>query len=412
MHYNFYFDETFHDRKITINSSGVINTFTEDKNDSYIGVFWGIKNDKRSSVIKKVNNLEKNYIERYGLTGEFKSTTIHKKNFKLGIYSFNRDAYDFYLDFFGMLENISPIIHVNVVSKIEFLVRNIFDANKLKCMLAEQTNTFYYSITKFIIIYHSPQLIQALYESGVSDNGKLFQKELLNHLEKAIYILEGIERKEREIPALKHLYRIVACYNFDKCIALKYDFVYFQNFDGLKNLLTDLKVSLHKVNLTLDNEEETYRAASNYGFNSIKQSNSLHSIQIRVADHLCGFIGRMMHALMDDKLIKEDPVNDINRLSENNLSEKHLLSPDWFNLQQKHFILYKQIYKVLIQQQSFYWSVMAWSYADQVSMFYTLLRYIADYDSFNDFKKKTPEEHTECYNLCCCNELERQFVSM
>ena len=34
MHYTFYFDETFHDRKITVKPSGVINTFTENKNDS------------------------------------------------------------------------------------------------------------------------------------------------------------------------------------------------------------------------------------------------------------------------------------------------------------------------------------------------------------------------------------------
>ena len=46
MYYNFYFDETFHDRKITIDSDGNLNIFEEEKNDSYIGVFWGYTENK------------------------------------------------------------------------------------------------------------------------------------------------------------------------------------------------------------------------------------------------------------------------------------------------------------------------------------------------------------------------------
>ena len=126
MHYNFFFDETFHDRKITIKPTGVINTFTENKNDSYIGVFWGYENTRRAGIVRKLHALEAKYKKRYGLSEEFKSTNIGKKNFNYGIHSLNPDARDFYRDFFTLLETISPIIHVNVVSKIEIVVRAIF----------------------------------------------------------------------------------------------------------------------------------------------------------------------------------------------------------------------------------------------------------------------------------------------
>lgn len=219
MNYNFYFDETFHDRKITVDSAGMLNTFTEDRNDSYIGVFWGYEDGKDLSVSSHLYALEQKYIERFGLSKEFKSTVIGRKNFNFGIRSFNKNAFDFYNDFFGMLESIEPIIHVNVVSKVEWLVRNIFDMRKITLMPYVIANSFYYSITKFIIFYHSPQLLQALYDAAESGNGKVFQEELLNHLEEVIMALKGIERKEREVPALIQLHMIVSLYDFDNSIS-------------------------------------------------------------------------------------------------------------------------------------------------------------------------------------------------
>ena len=182
MHYNFYFDETYHDRKIAIKASGQINTFTADKNDSYIGVFWGIENTKQTSVTKRLFALENKYLARYGLTSEFKSVNIARKNFNFGVRSFNKDALDYYSDLFKLLEQVAPIIHVNVVSKIEYLVRNIFDAVDIKHTPFVSPNSFYYSITKFLIYYHTPELIKALYKTIETADGTFFQEELLNKL--------------------------------------------------------------------------------------------------------------------------------------------------------------------------------------------------------------------------------------
>lgn len=54
---------------------------------------------------------------------------------------------------------------------------------------------------------------------------------------------------------------------------------------------------------------------------------------------------------------------------------------------------------------------MTWSVGNQISMFYTLLRYFAGFRDFNEFKKHSPVEHAEYFNYNCCQDLERHFQS-
>ena len=100
----------------------------------------------------------------------------------------------------------------------------------------------------------------------------------------------------------------------------------------------------------------------------------------------------MHYALTEDKQIKEDVVIDIDHLRDNDLSRKRLLSPDWFDLKEPQFELYKRVFKVLVVQQEAYWATMTWSYSDQVSMFYSLLRYFGSYNSYEDYKKHSSKE--------------------
>ncbi len=412
MHYNFYFDETFHDRKITVKPSGKINILDSDKNDSYVGMFWGYDSSQRSSVTKQLHRLEAKYIAKFEITDEFKSTTISKKNFVYGIRSFNRDAIEFYRDFFSLLEKISPIIHINSVSKIELLLRTVISMEDVGELPGVRPNSFYYSLAKFIYTYHSPRLIQTLFESCQNGTGELFKEELMDHIEYVISAVNGITRKERESSALMQLHFVLSNLQLDKPIEEKHDFVYRQNFVGLIRLLSERKISPKNVVLYIDKEERTFQAAAEFPFSRVKQSDSKGSVHTRMADHLCGFVGRMMYALSNDSRIKEDTVTDISKLAENDLVRKRLLSPEWFDMKPQHFDLYLLIYRVLIVQQGAYWSTMTWSYSDQISMFYSLLRYMASYDSYENFKKVSPEMHTEYFNSACCDELDRFYSNL
>ena len=67
MKYTFYFDESFHDRVIKLNKSGVLNTMVPNALDSYIGVFWGCKKEKAEEIESLLYVFEEKYIKKFGL---------------------------------------------------------------------------------------------------------------------------------------------------------------------------------------------------------------------------------------------------------------------------------------------------------------------------------------------------------
>lgn len=107
---------------------------------------------------------------------------------------------------------------------------------------------------------------------------------------------------------LHQLHMLVSLVRIDSGISTKYDFVYYQNFDGLNRLLGELKISPSRVNLVIDRENETFLAAQKFAFKSVRQANSANSIHVRLADHLCGFVGRMPHSLEQEKFTRHTPL--------------------------------------------------------------------------------------------------------
>lgn len=412
MDYVFYFDETYHDRKIAFTSNGNINTLQEDKSDSYIGVFWGCKQSQLKKNISKLEEFDAKYKNIFGLSDskELKSTTIHSKNFRFGISSFNANTMLFYTDLFQMLCEMNVIIQIDVTSKIELLIRTIFSQLHLPYYVKE--NSFYYTLTKFIVLRHPKQLIQALASVSNGSNAQVVKDALLDTLEKVIQSSVGIPRKEKEIEAFRQIRMIVYDMNFDFSIKPKTNFIYFQNFDGLCRLLEEIDIDISRIKLIIDKEENTYQSAINFRFGKVKQADSRNSVQLRLSDFLCGFIGRMIYALTHDPSSQERDLLDYDDIDIEDLKYKRLLSKNWFDLSEEQYNLYLLIYQVLIIQQEHYWSSMTMSYSDDVSCFYSLLRYIAGYKSYSEFRKIDNQMHTEYYNSCCLDELERYYQEM
>ena len=68
--FNFYFDEAFHDQKIT-NIEGVLNSMTENALDNYIGVFLGLSEE----LLKDAEIVFLEFEQKYR-----KVFSIHKDN--------------------------------------------------------------------------------------------------------------------------------------------------------------------------------------------------------------------------------------------------------------------------------------------------------------------------------------------
>ena len=126
MEYVFYFDESFHDRKIVIAEDGTINTLRQNAIDDYVGVFWGCKRANLDKYAEELTAFESHYRTVFGLAAdkELKSEIIKLKNYQYGIRSLNKNAMDFYFDLFEMLAHWEFIMQINIVSKVEILVRS------------------------------------------------------------------------------------------------------------------------------------------------------------------------------------------------------------------------------------------------------------------------------------------------
>lgn len=411
MHYNFYFDETFHDRKITVSENGTINALLEDADDSYIGVFIGFDNRYKCSFHRQFVKLESKYKTIYGITDEFKSTSIKRKNFINGIKSFNENAFNFYSDFFNMLSDKNFIFHINILSKIELFVRNLYPVTMLSKTFIPYKQ-FYYSLTKYIIVYNNIELIKKLYESIEENNIQIITQELIRQINITIETMKTIERKTAEVPALKELIAVLQSIDESTTIENKLDFVYSQNFDGLKLLMNERGINVNKIDLIIDREQKTYESALRFNFNRAEEKDSKHQIFLRMADHLCGFIGKMIYALHNDKQFKEDKVTSIEKLTDNDIKRRHLISKEWFMINEEQFNLYKKITKALVINQSYYWSTMTWTYCDEIVMFYSLLNYINQFNEYKDFLTAKNELHSEYYNGYVCSKLIEQYKKM
>ena len=117
----------------------------------------------------------------------------------------------------------------------------------------------------------------------------------------------------------------------------------------------------------------------------------------------------MIYALCNDTQLKEDRVTSIEKLKDNDIERKHLLSKEWFMLSEKQFKLYKIISKALVTNQQYYWSSMTWAYCDEILVFYSLLNYINHYKDYKDFFDINSDLHSELFNGYVCSMLSEKF---
>lgn len=350
MKYVFYFDETFHDRKIVFSGNGSINTLRDDDIDDYLGVFWGCDRKHLNEYVFQLNEFENKYRRIFSLVEgkELKSEIIGKKNYQYGLRSFNKNAFNFYFDLFTLLSEWDFILQINIISKIELLIRKSLSyvvfpdfANK---------NSFIYSLTKLVVVHKPLQLIKAMEKVANGGSLEVLRSTLLETLDSIISASSGVARKEKSTMAFQEMKTIVESIDFQIVFNPKTDFEYFPNYEGLSNLLRELGIHAKDIKITIDAEENTFKAAQNYNFGRIKQGKSESSIQLRLSDYLCGFIGRMLYGLKHDRAAQERELTDIYNIDIVDIRQKRLLSPQWFDMEKSSFEMYKLLYKTLIVQ--------------------------------------------------------------
>lgn len=412
--YTFFFDETLHDRKIGILDDGDFNFLKDASFDAYIGVFWGIRTKKVSNIYSLLESFENTQKQRYGLGDdqELKTSTIGKKNFRYGLRSLNQNSYCFYNDLFDMIHGIMPVMHITMISKMELYIRHFFQNFDIKLGLIEQ-KLFYYSITKFIIVYGTEQLRKELLEVQNKSDMDHFIDSMISELQTIINKTKDIPRKSGEVEAFKQLILTLRSFNqANGTVEKQYPFEYSCSFDGLCHLLEEKRISISTTEIIIDEEINTFKASQSYKFEKTKALKSHQSIELRLSDWIAGFLGRMIVALNKDSGINEH-YESIEELDEKDIVSKHLLSCEWFDINKDVFDLYKKAFQIFIlDHEREYWTTMTGSYSDSTVIFYSLLRYFGSYCDYDSYKSVPNQMHSEYFNSCACDGLSKAYINM
>ncbi|MCS6103536.1 hypothetical protein DWV12_14585 [Clostridium botulinum] len=407
MEYIFYWDESFHTRKITEKSKSV-NIYGDDDNDTYISAYIGGKKNDISCLLEDYRLIETEFKQRrqYKNDQELKGTSFKKKNFTYGLKSFNKEAIDFYSKFFRMLYDNKAIYHITMISKTEILIEQALKGIYMPYVKIE---AFYYSLIKFLYNYRCiPIMLNFFKENRVSEKDLIDKiKDLLNAVIKKT---KDIKRKEYETGTLMELVYLLDCFLVKLETKKKYIWDYSLVYEGFNKLLREINIEQSDCYLYMDKEVNVHEHGLNYCYGKLKEVDSKQKIGVRIADILSNFIGRISYAIQNDT--KEREVESINIIETEDYEEKNLFSPKWFEITKSQFELYKLIAKYFNMYENWYWSTYTGIYFDNTVEFFSLFQYIDLYDTYEEFIKANSYIHTENYNSYVCKRLKENFMTM
>ncbi|THE13460.1 hypothetical protein E1I69_07545 [Bacillus timonensis] len=405
--YNFFFDESSHDRKVTNTDKG-INIYREGNNDLFVGVFWGVDNRFEKKYKENYIAIENHGKELLGLTEdqELKGTNINKSNFKYGITSFNKNALDLYSKIFNLIDN-NVMLHISLFSKTEFLIVHYFRRIKFPKYIIVNYHSLIYSIIKFLFNYRNTKLLQKIFsENPLSTED--FLTELKNMLKEIILKIQKVKRKQMELPVLEELLFILEQSDIVSSPSNKFNWDYQILFDGFNLFLDELSIKSNRINLTLDKEGtgKILETARKQGFKKEIEIDSKVDPCVRLSDLLSNFFNRLSYALYES--LKENEFYDSNSFD---YETKHVLNPNWFKFNsEKPFLLYKALYNIFAERKNIYWTGFSGVYFDYQVVLFSLINYIGgDYKDLNSFQKHSTNSHVERFNNYCVKNLKGQM---
>ena len=382
--YSFYYDESAHSRVInskTINADGFFDTFVT------LIVGWDTENE--SELFRKYECFEKKYGYRK-TKGEIKSQTIRPAQVENGFASLNEENARLLNDFLSTLDE-KVRVYYSTFSKVEFLVLQVFRNYNNKPGL--DMDAFKYTITKALVTYKPQKVLEALY--GDPDS---LVPELIAFFREIIEVDKlNTDLKRDEIKAYKQA--IFLLRDVEQTISLKWD--YHMPFMGFHKYLDES--GINDYCLTVDQEgreKNTLRAAIESGLTNVREGDSKECVGIRVADMIAGIIAKLMRALS----IALRP-NSIGT------PEKTILKSEWFKLNETQLKVYKQLYRLLVQQDNKWYKAYAGIYSDDLVTLIALLEYLNQFDTIESITNDL-EIQGENFNGFACSMLANRFDRM
>lgn len=383
----FYFDESFHNRKI--NEKTIEN---KEYFDNYVITGLGCceENLENNEILYKT--FEEKFKKVFSISElhELKSKIVKKEQYKYGIKSFNNKSFELYMDFWKLMNQGDFIYYICVISKLEYILSQF----EYQIIEIRDFASFIYSIVKSVNVYRPQKVLDCLF----NENEQLLD-ELINFFVRKIAENENNPIKLHENKSFSEILMILKKIN-DREIELKWN--YNSIFIGFRKLVNELNI--RDIHIIIDKEgnpnENTAKSCRDEGFKNVEEIDSKESLMLRCTDMLCGFVSKMMRAIYEDT-----KTNDNEKYK-----EKKILNKNWFDINEQQFLLYREIAKYFKKYSSYYWCTFISIYFDSFLQFIDFIYYFDGFKTFDEFKKLNLNEHRETYNSFLISEINKRFI--
>ena len=378
-HYNFYYDETEHSRKINHRTVSASNY-----HDDFIAAAVGWERLDEIDIEKKFRAFEDKHSRRTA-GDELKSTTIKQSQLRNGFASLSKGTATLIDDFLDLFDE-RVFIHLSTFSKTEYVVRQAFAGYENSPFV--DMDLLKYSVTKAIVVYRPEEVIQSLYAGP-----KEFSESLRGFLRRRIEADSvNIALKRREITQFELILSLL-----DNAEPVKtFDWDYRPTLASLDSFLREQ--SILEYSLTIDREAKTTECARNLGLKNISEGNSKELFALRMADLLAGIAAKLMKA-MAEALRYRNAADEV---------RKRLLDVGWFRLTEERLAIYKKFHRIVMQSNNTWHKVSSGVYSDNLVCFTTFLSFVASFPSSTDIQGNL-QMMPEYFNATACAALQRHY---
>lgn len=416
--WKFYYDESFHDRKVTAKKDNPINIYNDNTSDIYTGFFCGYKNADEPEIWGKYRALEAKYRKIFTLPEdkEFKSTTMHRSNYCNGFASLKSNTLAFYNDFFDVLDDPRIVFHISMFSKTELIIREFSKNFSFPKRIVLQGKVYsilddsvIYSLTKFLFNYRKQNLLRDMMSADTMCTINSTMQQLRVYISVVIGKSGTSKKKRLERNALEQLHYILGKADIHATKQSELGWRYEPIFIGFNKLLAERGIRQSDVKLIIDEEDNTYAAARRVGqYHTCEQNNSVNCIGIRISDILAHFFGSI--AAFIEKELFEGEIKADDDLNKRNYIDKKLLSAKWFDLTELHFELWRKISSIISKYHQYEWIGYDGIFCDGPISVFALLEYVMLYETYKEFQSIPSEEHAQRYNTFACKKLEAIYL--
>lgn len=383
--YNFYYDESEHSRKVNNKTITADNYY-----DNFIAVVIGWCFENEADLFRGYNVFEEKYKHRQS-KGELKSTTIKQSQLKNGFASLNNDNICLLEDFLSLFDE-KTFIYYAVISKVEFIIRQLFEDYKNDLFV--DMDAMKYSITKALVLYQPKEILEGLYEN-TDELIALLKNFFLAQIDKD---KANESLKQKEIEQFRQILMLLDDVSTIRNIDWNYDI----SFVGFKKYLAEK--AIENYSLTIDKEGDngnTAKAAERVGLSAITEADSLSSFGIRMADMLAGVISKLLKAL-HNALQYTFPEEQVH---------KKILNKSWFMINERQFTLYKKMHNVVVELNNAWNKAFAGTYSDDLIILIAFLGFMNHFETVEAIKSDI-DMQSEYFNAYACKSLSDYYERM